>query len=539
MQMNGIDVAIVAAYFVVVVGFGMLKGRGQRTSAEGYFVSKGNLPWWAIGAAYVATGMNSEQLIGLNGMGYKIGLPMVNWSLIAIFVYSALMFVFFPVYLRNGIVTMPQYLGKRFDKRSENVFAVLLLVSYILLNLAVVFYGGAKLLEVVFGIPLWVGLVVLALASGVYTVYGGQSSMVYAAFVQFVLIFGSGLLLFVLGILRLPGGWHEVIARAPCGFHLIKGTDYPMIPWHAIVITIFGLHLFYSCINQALVQRGFGARTEWDVRMAMIFAGFFVLVRPFVEVFPGMMARALAVHNPVFDMTHQPIDNVFPLVVREWVPAGLQGMIIVGILSSVMSTISAFLASISTLFTYDVYKKWIRTAAEDRELVRVGTICTLALMVFSVAYCPLIGRMGGIFQYFQSMATYLAVPVATVFLFGVFWRRTTPTAALAVIVLGIPLGVVINQLIIPDAFPAEVIRHYSLDNFFVASGFNQLACVILMLVFSAFTPPKAEKEIAPLLWSKDMLHSPPDEPKRPFVASVAFWWTVLAIVYAAVYVIFW
>jgi solute:Na+ symporter, SSS family len=147
MQANGIDLLVIAAYFAIVLGVGMLKGRGHRTTAAGYFVSKGELPWWAIGAAYVATGMNSEQLIALNGMSYRIGLTRVNWSLIAIFVDSALIFIFFPIYLRNGIVTMPQYLGRRFDERSENVFAVLLLASYILLNLAVVFYGGAKLLE--------------------------------------------------------------------------------------------------------------------------------------------------------------------------------------------------------------------------------------------------------------------------------------------------------------------------------------------------------------------------------------------------------
>jgi len=539
MLMQGIDVLLVGAYFLIVMILGIRTGRGRRKSAADYFVSKGALPWWAIGAAYVATGMNSEQLIGLNGMAYKIGLPMANWSLIAPFVYGVLIFVFFPMYLRNGIVTVPQYLGKRFDKRSENVFSMLLLISYILLNLAVVFYGGAKLLEVVFSIPLWVGLVLLAVVAGVYTMYGGQSSMVYTAVLQFALIFGSGLLLFVLGLLKLPNGWHDVVANAPCGFHLIKPTDYAMIPWHAIVITIFGLHLFYSCINQALVQRGFGARTEWDVRMALVFAGFFVLIRPFIEVFPGMMARALAVHNPVYAVHAGTIDNVFPLLVREWVPAGLRGVIIIGILSSIMSTISAFLQSISTLFTYDVYKKWIRKDATDAQMVRVGTICTLLLMVFSVFYCPLIGKLGGIFQYFQSMATYLAVPIATVYLFGMFWKRATAAGALAVVVLGIPIGVAINQFLIPLAFSPAAIKLYSLDNFFVASGFNEVACSIVMIVVSLFTRPRPESEISSFLWSRKMLFLPSEEAKRPWFKSVAFWFALLCATFAVVYIKFW
>jgi len=538
-MLHGIDGLLVAVYFLVVLTIGIRTGRGQRKSAADYFVSKGALPWWAIGAAYVATGMNSEQLIGLNGMAYRIGLPMANWSLIAPFVYGVLIFVFFPMYLRNGIVTVPQYLGKRFDKRSENVFALLLLASYILLNLAVVFYGGAKMLEVVFGIELWVGLVLLAVVAGVYTMYGGQSSMVYTAVLQFVLIFGSGLLLFALGLMKLPNGWQDVVTNAPCGFHLIKPTDYNMIPWHAIVITILGLHLFYSCINQALVQRGFGARTEWDVRMGLIFAGFFVLIRPFIEVFPGMMARALSVHDPVYAVNAQTIDNVFPILVREWVPAGLRGIIVIGILSSIMSTISAFLQSISTLFTYDVYKKWIRPNAVDSEMVRVGTICTLMLMVFSVFYCPLIGKMGGIFQYFQSMATYLAVPIVTVYLFGMFWKRATPAAALAVVVLGIPIGVAINQLLIPHAFSQAAIKLYSLDNFFVASGFNELACSIVMIAVSLFTKPRPENEVSPLLWRKAMLFAPAGEPRHTGLKSVAFWFALLVAVFAAAYMKFW
>lgn len=538
-MLQGVDLLLVAAYFFIVLAIGIRTGRGQRKSAATYFVSRGALPWWAIGAAYVATGMNSEQLIGLNGMAYKIGLPMANWSLIAPFVYGVLIYVFFPMYLRNGIVTVPQYLGRRFDKRSENVFSVLLLVSYILLNLAVVFYGGAKLLEVVFGVDLWVGLVLLAAAAGVYTMYGGQSSMVYTAVLQFVLIVGSGVLLFVLGLLKLPNGWQDVVTHAPCGFHLIKGTNYQMIPWHAIVITVFGLHLFYSCINQALVQRGFGARTEWDVRMGLIFAGFFVLIRPLIEVFPGMMARALAAQNPVYAVDAQTIDNVFPVLVREWVPAGLRGVVIIGILSSIMSTISAFLQSISTLFTYDVYKKWIRRKATDSEMVRVGTMCTLLLMVFSVFYCPLIGKLGGIFQYFQSMATYIAVPIVTVFLFGMFWKRATPAAAFAVVVLGIPIGVTINQLIIPHAFSPGAIELYSLDNFFVASGFSQLACSVVMVVVSLFTRPRLESEISSLLWTRRMLFLPSGEPRRPVLKSVAFWFALFVATFAAVYIKFW
>ena len=532
------DFVAIILYFAVLLGVGIVKGRGKRAASADYFISKGTLPWWVIAAAFVATGMNTEQLIGQNGMGYTIGLTMVNWYIIAIFVYSLLVFVFLPIYLRNGIVTMPEFLGCRYGRASENVFTVFLLISYVLLNLAVVFYGGAKLLEVVMGLNIWYGVIVLGVVAGIYTMYGGMSSASYAAVVQFFLIFVSGFLLFFLAYIRLPHGWSDVVAAAPGGFHLFQPMDYPVIPWHAIPLTILGLHLYYSCVNQALVQRSFGAKTEWDARIAIIASGFFVILRPFVEILPGMICRALGTFDPRFNLDDQPVDNVFPVLIRELIPAGFRGLILVGILSSVMSTIAAFLNSISTIFTLDVYKKWIHKDAGEKTLVRVGTVATLVLMLFSVLYSPLVGIIGGgIFNYFQMLASYIAVPIATVFLVGILWKRATPASALTVMIAGIPIGIVISRLM-PVMFSDVTVKAYSLDNFFVTSGITQAVCVLLMIAVSLFTEPKPTGEIASLMFTRATLRLPSGEPKRPFFASVVFWWSVFAAVYVVLYVVF-
>jgi solute:Na+ symporter, SSS family len=539
MHINQWDMAVILLYFVVLIAIGIYKGRGKRENTQEYFISKGTLPWWVIGAAYVATGMNTEQLIGQNGMGYTIGLTMVNWYMIALFVYSFLVFVFLPIYLRNGIVTMPEFLGRRFDEKSRNVFTVYLLVSYVLMNLAVVFYGGAKLLEVVFGLNIWWGVVTLGAVAGLYTMYGGMASASYAAVFQFILIFFSAAAIFILAYLRLPHGWSDVIAAAPGGFHLMQPMNYPVIPWHAIPLTLLGLQLYYSCVNQALVQRAFGARTEWDARMGIIFSGFFVLLRPFVEIFPGMMARAIGVVDPRFNLGNQPVDNVFPFLIRELVPAGVRGLILIGILASVMSTISAFLNSISTLFTLDVYKKWIRPRAGERELVKVGTIATLVLMVFSVLYSPMVGIIGGgIFHYFQMFASYIAVPIATVFLVGVLWKRATPAAALAVMLVGIPLGFAVSW-VMSHAFPPETVARYSFGNFFITSGFTQILCVLIMIVVSLFTRPKPVESISTLLLKRETLFLPENEPKRTGLQSFWLWWGLFAAIYILLYIYLW
>ena len=554
MNYGTLDLVIVGGYFAILIFVGWWKGRGKRASSEAYFFSRGTLPWWAIGCAYAAAGMNTEQLVGQNGMGYTAGLTVVNWYYTIVpFVYGALIFFFFPVYLRNKVHTLPEYLGRRFDDRSKNVFAIILLVSYIFLNLAVVFYGGARVLHGVFGWSLMGWLFVLAVVAGFYTMYGGMSSMAYTAVVQFVIIVGAGFIVFYLGYMKLPNGWSDVVTHAPGKFHLMQPMDYDVIPWHAIPLTLLGLHLFYSCTNQAMVQRGFGAKTEWDARIAIIFVGFFVFLRPFIEIFPGMIARALAfTGHAEFDLgiteagASIDVDKVFPMLINNLIPAGLKGLIVAGILSSVMSTISAFLNSISTLVTFDVYKKWLHKDAGDKELVRVGVIATLILMAFGVFYSPVIGYFGGIFKYFQAAASYLAVPIATVFLFGVFWKRTTPTAAFVVMLAGIPIGIVVSILMggIEGAkalslFSQETIDAYSLDNFFVGAGVTQAICWIIIIGVSLVTVPKPAEEIAPLMWSKKMLFLPEGERKRHFLVSSGFWWVLLVAFYTVVVIYLW
>lgn len=540
MPSNTLDILTIAGYFVIILVIGLWSSRDKKSDAAAYFTSKGTLPWWAIGMAYVATGLNSEQLIGMNGMGYFVGLPLVNSYLNAILVFTALIFCFFPLYLRNNIVTMPQYLEERFDKRSANVFSVLLLVSYIFLSLAVVLYGGAKLFEVIYDIPLWQGVLVLGLISGVFTIFGGMSSMINASVFQFVLMFLAGGVLFLLGFEKLPNGWQDIVTHAPGGFHLMQPMDTPVMPWHAVLLSLLNLQLFYSCINQALVQRGFGAKTEWDVRMAIVFALVFVLLRPFLEIFPGMMARALAfTGHPEFAITEAEIDNVYPVLIANLIPPGLQGLIIIGILATVMSTVAAFLNSISTLFTYDVYKKWINPGANDRKLVRVGMWCTFGLMAFSVLYAPVIGKLGGIFLYFQSLSTYLAVPVATCFLAGMFWKRATPAAALVVLLAGIPSGALIQLAVIPALFSEAIIAAYGLNNFYVTGGITQAFCVLLMIAVSLATTPRPPAEIKRLMWAPAMLRLPSGEPVRPWWQSVGLWWGIMAVVYGILYAWWW
>ena len=534
---NMVDLATLVAYFVVVLLLGYFKGRGKRSDTKSFFVARGTLPWWVIAAAFVATGMNTEQLVGQNGMAYKIGLPLLNWYFIAFIVYTLLMFVFLPVYLRSGIMTMPEYLGRRFDRKCQDVFTVILILSYVFMNLAVIFYGGAKLLQGIFGLEIWIGVILIGIVAGLYTMYGGMNSAAYAAVFQFALIFVSGFYLMYLAWRALPGGWNAAIEAAPCGFHLFKPSDYPTIPWQAVPLTIFGIHLYYSCVNQSLVQGCFGAKTEWDARIGLIAAGFFVALRPFVEFFPGLFCRALAAVDPTFDMSAASPDDVLPAMIHLLVPTGFQGLILIGVLASVMSTIAALLNSISTLFTMDIYKRWFEPAASERRLVTVGTLATCGLMIFSIAFSPCIGLLsGGIFDYFQTLASYVTVPLATVFLIGILWKRATAAAAFTVLIVGIPLGLFVAKVFVPNCFSEELIRRWSLNNPFVNGAMTQIFCVVTMVAVSLMTRPKPIEEVRPLTFSFDKIRLPAGEPKRPAWQRVSFWWTLFVLFYAGLYV---
>lgn len=252
------------------------------------------------------------------------------------------------------------------------------------------------------------------------------------------------------------------------------------------------------------------------------------------------MCRAIGTVDPAFNLDDQPVDNVLPLMIRQLVPVGFQGLILVGILASVMSTIAAFLNSISTLFTMNVYKAWIDPGASETKLVRVGTLAMFVLMIFSVLYSPMIGYLGGgIFHYFQMLASYVTVPIATVFLIGILWKRATPAASLTVLLAGIPLGLFTANVLVPYGFLPETIKTYSLDNFFINGAITQVLCVLLMVVVSLATRPRKTDEIVPLTFSFSQLRLPADEPKRPFYQSVPFWWTLFVLFYAGLYWYFW
>ena len=271
--LSAIDITIILVSLLLVVGVGLWASRKQGRTARDYFLASGRLPWWIIGAAFVSTSVSSEQIVGTIGQAYQHGMGIANWEWWLLPVYSVLIVIFIPIYLRNKISTVPELLSRRFSSACGDIYSYIMLFAYIFVFLVPVLYGGsltfASLTGWNFYYILW-GMIALVAA---YTVKGGLMSVVWTDALQCLMLIGGGLLLFFVSLHQVPGGWDAMVAANPERFHLYCPPDHEVAPFLGVLAGTIGLFVFYSAANQVMVQRVLGARSRWDGTMGIIFAG--------------------------------------------------------------------------------------------------------------------------------------------------------------------------------------------------------------------------------------------------------------------------
>jgi SSS family solute:Na+ symporter len=520
MMGNMIDPTILVIYLVIILGVGVYFGRKKKETSADYFKAEKKLPWFVIGASFVATGMNTEQMVGMVGMAYKHGIVVANWDWIFFPIYTLLIWVFLPIYLRGRVSTIPEYLENRFNPACRNVLAIVVVLGYVFINLSTVLYAGALIIERLIGFPLLWGILALALIAVIHVALGGLETVAWVNLLQFGILICGGFLLFLLGLNATGMSWSEVVGDDPIRASLIQPINHPIIPWTAVVICPFTVGIWYSCTNQFLVQQCLGAKKEWDARMGIVLAGFVTIFRPLIEIFPGMIAHKLFVlENP---------DHAFAALIDEVIPVGLKGIVVAGILAAVLSTIESILNATSTVFTLDIYKKFFDKTAVDKKLVRVGRITMIAVMLIAVCWAPQISKFGSIFEYFQKFVAYIASPMAAVFLMGMLWKRTNSTAAITVMVVGIPISFVLEKIL-----PADM-------NFFNLAAITWAICIVLLAVISLATKAPGREKIEGMLWHKSMLKLLQAEGGSvSFYKAPWFWWTFVGVIVAAIYVVYW
>ncbi len=561
-----IDLVICVGYFILVVAIGFLSSRRERTSVQGYFRADNRLPWYVIGFSIVAAGVSSEQFVGEIGYAYKLGLPVANWEWLVWPGLSVLLWVFVPLYVRNNIATMPEYLERRFGARSRRLYACLTIGSYVLVNFALVFYTGGFALEKMWNINRLAAVWLLALVTGAYTVYGGLTAVAWTSTLQCILLLGGGIYVFFAGLAKIHWDFAAVLGTGQRA-HLFTPASHE-VPWTALVVLMLSTNVWYYTNNQHINQRCLAARNEWHAKMGVLFSAVLQLLVPLATCFPGMIYRVI---NPHLDNP----DVAYPAVVASVVPQGWRGLVVAAIISGIMSTVSGLVNSTSTMVTLDLVQPSVGNKWSEARLVSVGRWSGALALLVGALLAPVVMRWENIFRYAQDILAPMASPVVVVFLAGALWKRANERGALVCLWLSLLSA----PFILIKAILADRDIHFlpsNLENPMVFAGAYGLISVVLLIALSSsrsrlglalaaiaiafivwisaespaamalillattvlFLVPLLIARRAPTaqLWDRSMLHT---GKQGGWYTNLWLWWMCLGMILVGIYIKFW
>lgn len=486
------DLVVMAIYLAATIAFGISKSR--RAGAEDYFLGGRGMTWPVIGLSMLAMCVSSSSLVGWAGDAYSTGISVFNYGISgAIIVLVFFLWFFLPFYLRSGVYTMPEFLEGRYDARSRWYFSFITVVGYTFLDSAVTLYAGARMMQAVFpNMPLEWLIGGLALVSASYTIVGGLSAVMWVDLVQSVmLLVGSTILTWI--AFAKAGGWNAVMASVPPeNLSLIRPATDPSVPWPTLIITLPLLGFYFWCTSQAMVQRTLSARSVNEARWGNLFAGLLNFAVFFVMVLPGVAGRVL---YPGLERG----DLIYPKLVFELMPPGIKGVVVVGFVAAMISTLSSILNSAATLVTMDFVRKF-RPDLTSRGQVIAGNVAGFVIAIIAALWAPEVQKFESVVKYFQQFLGYLAPPIVAVFLFGLFWPRATGSGAFAALIAGLAMaGWMIGS---GGRLPPFTDWHPFL---YVPPVIFLLASAVLVAV-SLATPAPDPTRISRFLWNRSILH---------------------------------
>lgn len=489
-----IDWLFIALYLGVIAAVSVWSIRKSKESPSDYFLANRNLGWFVIGASILASNVGSEHIVGLAGTAANTGLVMGHYELHS-WIILLLGWVFVPFYMRSMVYTMPEFLERRFSSRSRILLSVIQLLSYIITKASVTIFAAATVITIFFpSIDFWTAAIILVIVTGVYTVFGGLHAVMYTEAIQaIVLLAGSAVLLFV-GLDKV-GGWHGLMSSIPKEkLNMFPSLRDPDFPWLGILFASPIVGIWYWCTDQHIVQRCLAGRNEQQARRGTIFAAYLKLMPFFIFMIPGIIAYSLHQQGKLhLDDANQ----AFPTLVRELLPVGLRGLLAGGLLAALMSSLASVYNACSTLFTMDIYKK-IKPEAGNKELVRVGRITTGIVVVLGMVWIPLMKQISGVlYQYLQSVQSYLAPPIAAVFLLGVFSKRINAKGAYTAMVVGFLIGVVriVMELERSHLATSGFWYQFATLNFLYFCIILFLVSIAIMVIVSLLSAPPSELQL--------------------------------------------
>jgi SSS family solute:Na+ symporter len=456
--MAPLDWIIIALFFLALAGVIIYVMRRRKDDTSDYFLSGRSETWLAVGAAIFAANIGSEHLVGLAGAGAESGMAMAHWEMHG-WLILILGWVFVPFYAHSRVFTMPEFLYKRFNKNTSSTLSIITLISYVLTKVSVTAFTGGIFLSSVIGINFWYGAIGLVLLTGIFTVLAGMKGIMTISVIQTPILILGAIIILVLGLLKVGGGgilegWQEVVKQAGGNIHLIHTKGDPWYDKFPGVGVIFGaaiIGFWYWCTDQHIVQRALAAKNLTQARRGSIFAGYLKILPVFMFLIPGMIAAALNAKAQANGQTLFSDNNeAYGYLVSSLLPIGVKGIVVVGFIAALMTSLAAHFNSSATLFTIDFYKNYKPDASEHR-LVWVGRIATITVVVLGLIWIPIMKSLGSVlYEYLQNVQSLIAPAIAAVFLLGVFNRKITPKAGQWGLLVGFLVGMFRLGLMIFD-----------------------------------------------------------------------------------------
>lgn len=522
-QLGTIDTIIFAVYIVAVIAFGVwIANREKMSTANDYFLASRSLPWWAVGGSLIASNISAEQIIGMNGSGFELGMAIATYELMAAITLILVAKFFLPVFLKEEIYTMPQFLEERYDGTVRTIMSVFWIALFVFVNIATVLYLGALAIETLLGVPLWMGILGLVLYSASFSIFGGLKAVVWTDVVQVVVLMVGGTVA-AYGILEVVGdgsvfaGIQNLYNTLPDHFEMLfepgdtyldvanahelaSGVDpqgnpteldpgdqykssFQLLPGMAL---LFGgmwiVNSYYWGNNQYIIQRALAAKDLPEAQRGVAFAAFMKLFIPFFAVLPGIAAWYLLREQDPANLPITKADQAFPWVLANYVGVGFKGLTFAALVAAIGSSVSSMVNSTSTIFTMDIYNKFLSPNATEAKQVKVGQISAAAALIIGALVAPALANAGQVFQVIQEYTGFISPGVLTVFVFGFFYRRGTAQAALLVVLSSVPLSWALQQFM--PSLP-----------FLDRMAFVFLISAALMVIVSAMTGKKEKKAV--------------------------------------------
>ncbi|WP_250463373.1 sodium/sugar symporter [Microbulbifer litoralis] len=516
MAMTTLDLAVFASYCILLLGFAWWISRekaGHQRDTSDYFLASNSLPWWAIGTSLIASNISAEQIIGMTGSGYAIGLAIASYEWMAAITLIVIGKYFLPTFLEKKIYTMPQFLEQRFDHRVQMVMAFFWLAVYTFVNLTAVLYLGALAIKTITGVEMFYGMLFLALFSAAYSLYGGLKAVAFTDIIQVVLLLFGGMLVSYLALDAIADGRGPItgfgilLEQVPQSFDMIlepDNEDYASLPGISVLVGgLWVINLSYWGFNQYITQRTLAAKSLREAQKGIALAAYLKLLMPLLVVLPGIAALVLV---PDLEKPDQAYPELMKLV-----PAGLLGLTFAALVAAIASSLSSMANSVSTIFTMDIYRQLRGGELSQKHLVLVGRLAALTAMVVAMVIAqPLLGEMDQAFQYIQEFTGFFTPGVVAIFLLGFFYKKADAMSALVAGIGSVALSVLARifwpelpfmdrvglifvaclllGMLVAGKEKSPKAIHVGEVDYSTSSGFNISAlCIVLILVALYYT----------------------------------------------------